>query len=210
MRPVILAIAIAFAGAAGCSSQAPSSQPSGANGRTSAPPSTGSHSDAGAGDASPSASAGSPDASADPDANRDDGHLCVLLANSGPSVREKRVADDPPNPTGGTISPGTYELVAYTTYTGAGGATGQTSHTYVETMMFDGTDWERVLQSGDARDASHSPPYASSGTYSAEGSTLSITLTCPTYGGSSSLTYSVLGPELHIVSDTVERVFSLQ
>lgn len=207
MRTVMLALSlVALVAAAGCSSK---SQPRQSTTHASAPPSGATHADGGADDAAADASAASADDAGD-DGSANDGHLCVILANSGPSVRESRIASDAPQPTGGAIAPGTYELVAFNTYTGSGGPTGTTARTYAETLMFDGVDWEEVVQqTANGGNALNAQPMASSGTYSADGNTLTMTITCPTYAGAT-FTYSAVGPELHIYSEAVERVFRMQ
>jgi hypothetical protein len=60
---------------------------------------------------------------------------CVSLQNCGTKVNVTEVAQTPPIPGGGTVVAGTYVMTDLTVFTGAGGATGDTGHWYIETRI---------------------------------------------------------------------------
>jgi hypothetical protein len=68
--------------------------------------------------------------------NGRDGGACAALLNDGPTVREVRVAQQPPTPTGGSIVSGRYALTSLAIYTGPGGAAGPSSITYQVAFAF--------------------------------------------------------------------------
>jgi hypothetical protein len=79
------------------------------------------------GPAVPTDAAPAIDAALPIDAPRPDGPgACTDLTNGGPFVFEQMVAEAPPAPVGGALTPGTYDLTVQTLYTGRGGSTGPT------------------------------------------------------------------------------------
>ncbi len=77
------------------------------------------------------------------------GEVCVEHANDGDTITLEQVAEDMPEPTGGPIVGGTYHLVAFTRYTGPGGAEGPTANTWSETQVWSAVDMRTALERND-------------------------------------------------------------
>jgi hypothetical protein len=73
-----------------------------------------------------------------------DSGLCNTLVNSGPAVPETNVPLALPDPTGGTIALGLYELTTWEVFTGVGGATGATGNTRKTAFFFEPTVYYKV------------------------------------------------------------------
>ncbi len=94
---------------------------------------------------------------------------CNTLSNVASTVSFEQVAQDPPQPQGGTIADGTYTLTAATIYTGPGGPTGASGSSKV-TVQISGTTIQVVTDG--------SPP-TKTVTLATSGSTLTASDTCP-------------------------------
>jgi hypothetical protein len=131
---------------------------------------------------------------------------CNNLVDDGPTVTATRVAAAPPVPAGGAILDGTYELTAFTAYTGVGGATGNLALTASEVQTISGTT---VQEDGkiNGRESRYTTTIRTSET------TISTSDTCPsprtaTHG------YTATAIELRIYDTkagvTMEQVYKLR
>jgi hypothetical protein len=98
------------------------------------------------------------------------GSSCATAAMAAP-VPVTTVASDPPSPQGGTVAPGTYLLTDYTSYTGSNGSSGPAGFDVTLALSLDGTRF-RLWVHGNQ-------PETTEGTYTVQGTTLTLTPTCP-------------------------------
>jgi hypothetical protein len=103
------------------------------------------------------------------DAQGDAPPACNALANVAQPVTLQQVAQDPPQPQGGTIADGIYTITAVTLYTGPGGPSGQGGSSQT-TIQIAGTTVQ-VASAGDPR--TQTVNLATAGT------TFTATDTCP-------------------------------
>jgi uncharacterized repeat protein (TIGR02543 family) len=127
---------------------------------------------------------------------------CNDVPNVGPAVPLMNVASDPPPYKGGPIIPGTYVMVAASTFTGPGGASGPTGDTVQETFVYFGSPIsgpiEGVISVDGAADVSFSGMLTQSSL-----TTLAIDYTCGPLT-SSQLTYISTPAELRVYDDALK------
>jgi hypothetical protein len=132
-----------------------------------------------------------------------DGGTCNDLAVTGDLVDENAIAGDFAG-TGGAILDGTYNLIEAQLYLGGSSTAtpGPTNRSYKGTIHIAGTAYESVLvtQTGGANGAE----VRSSGTLTNDGTTATLTLTCPA-ASQERLNYAVTGTGLTL-SNAVSRV----
>ena len=116
----------------------------------------------------------------------DSGNGCTTLAlDQTTIISQQQIAEAAPVPTGGTILDGTYVLTKDTIFTGPGGTTAATGVTTQEIQSFSGTTFAVLTQAAaPAAAAGASGTFATSSVTndagSTIGSTLTITIACPT------------------------------
>jgi hypothetical protein len=93
---------------------------------------------------------------------------CTAILNDAKPIIKQQVASAMPAAKGGTIVEGLYERVAWTSYTGPGGATGETDRAI---GWFSGGRFQIV--------STASNPERYTGTYATAGTGITLTMTCP-------------------------------
>lgn len=121
---------------------------------------------------------------------------CNQLAVAGAWVDDIQLPAAPPAMTGGALLDGTYQLTAWTTYTGVGGASGPGPFSLRQTVRFDHGTFTQVtavlVPAQEQRGAS---------TYAATDRTLSLVSTCSTTpGGSAVMEYTASANELRLLT----------
>lgn len=114
-------------------------------------------------------------ADATPDASEDAPSGCNDLVLSGGPIAGNNLAIDAPTPQGGTIVPGTYVLVAVTTYVGAGGTSGPTGRTHRGMITSDATTYTSLEETT----AATTTTLRQAGSYTITGVAVNATETCP-------------------------------
>lgn len=126
-----------------------------------------------------------------------DGGTCTALASDGVVVDQNGVVGDAPTGSGGAIQDGTYELTAATVYVGAAGTPGPTGQQIQGALRIAGAAFERVQRQGTA--GATPEEVRSSGTLSANGTTLTLRTSCP-LAAQDQATYSVVANTLVVTS----------
>jgi energy-converting hydrogenase Eha subunit B len=119
---------------------------------------------------------------------------CVALVNEAPLVQQVNASGEPPTPTGGTITDGTYFLTAAAVY-GADAAVGPTGASYQDMTVLSGGGTTYALVSGVGNDAQFS-----NGTVATIGTGIAITQTCPSNMVYPYPRYSVAGTTITLFS----------
>jgi hypothetical protein len=101
-----------------------------------------------------------------------DGGVCASVIATT-LVTQQQVASPTPQPTGGTIAPGTYVLTQMNMYTGADGGTGPTTKVFAETYEVDSSTYQHA-KTGLAADGGLGSTSLDSGNYTASGTTFSV------------------------------------
>jgi hypothetical protein len=102
---------------------------------------------------------------------------CNTLTNDANVVDQNRLAGEPVTGNGGTITPGTYELKTAEVYVGTA-APGPSGVTYQGVLRVTGSKIERVTKV-QANQGSTPVETRSIGDFTAAGTTLTVTQTCP-------------------------------
>jgi hypothetical protein len=111
----------------------------------------------------------------------DNGSECSTNPPLGNDVAIQQVAENSPNPTGGSVPAGTYVLVSEVTFTGPNGPQGDTGQVDNETVVLSYNGAQATLQVTDYSQQCNDTWKTLSGTLS--GSTLNVTQTCPSCTG---------------------------
>jgi len=106
-----------------------------------------------------------------------DGGQCNVLVNNGPVVSIMQVAAAPPTYVGGPLMSGTYLMTAANTYTGPGGATGDSGTTIREKFVYFGSSTSGPVQAVISVDGAANVPVNASLAHS-DPSILVIDYTC--------------------------------
>lgn len=126
-----------------------------------------------------------------------DAGACTVLPNEGVIVDQNGIVGDAPTGSGGTIQEGTYELTAANVYVGAAGIPGPTGQVVQGALRITGTQFERAQRQGQSGTTLQES--RTTGTFSANGTTLTFTATCP-LNAQDQTTYSVVSNTLVITS----------
>ncbi|MBL8620566.1 MAG: hypothetical protein JNK64_04655 [Myxococcales bacterium] len=121
---------------------------------------------------------------------------CNQLAVAGAWVDDIQLPAAPPAMTGGALIDGTYQLTAWTTYTGGGGGSGPGPFSLRQTVRFDHGTFTQVT-------AVLAPAQEQRGaaTYATADRTLSLVSTCSTTpGGSAVMEYTASVTELRLLT----------
>lgn len=126
-----------------------------------------------------------------------DAGACNDLSNEGVVVDQNGVVGDAPTGTGGTIQDGTYELTLASIYVGAAGTPGPTGQQVQGALRITGNQFVRAHRQG----ATGGTPQEqrTSGTLVTNGSTLTLTTSCP-FVSQDQTTYSVVSNTLVVTS----------
>ena len=145
--------------------------------------------------------AGGTDAGTDTDT---DAGSCTDLVNAGLAVDQTAVADDLTAGTGGAVTDGAYNLSEARIYVGASGTPGPTNVVYKETIRITAPTFERVVvftSSGGS-----TSEIRSAGTFTQNGTTGVITLTCPSQN-TEQVTYTAASNTLTITNVVTKESF---
>ena len=102
----------------------------------------------------------------------EDAEACNEFANDGPIIMFTAVPALPPNPLGGTIADGTYELTAVNAYTGPGGSTVVPLDALSAVLVFAGDTMQAAMRIGEES-------LRTTATFSTDGTTLFTSYSCP-------------------------------
>jgi hypothetical protein len=131
-----------------------------------------------------------------------DSGMCNTLINSGPAVPETNVPLTLPDPTGGTIALGLYELTTWEVFTGVGGATGPTGNTRKTAFYFEPTMYFKVTADNGQSDENDSRTWTTM-----DVTTLVSNQYCPNIDFLTSF-YSVTGNLLILQAGNVRYTFT--
>ena len=107
---------------------------------------------------------------------------CNAELAAGPCVVQVQVDDSAPGPAGGTLTPGTYDLVERIIYTSPGGATGPIGEPRQETLVIGGGGTDFTISSAVLSAATTTRQNATATVASAQFK-LTVTATCPPVDG---------------------------
>jgi hypothetical protein len=133
-----------------------------------------------------------------------DGGVCTDLADTGVDVDQTAVADDLVAGTGGTVTDGTYNLTEARVYVGAAGTPGPTNVVYKESIRITAPNFERVVVFTSS--AGSTSEIRSSGTFTQNGTTGVITLSCPSVN-TEQVTYTAAANTLTISNVVTKESF---